>query len=253
MTDTDPTMMDQQTAEDRHELQRVPRRGRPPKPVAKHERELRITPPEGVPIRDWNVAPLNEVSKCVACEEGGLGTGKQLHYHVVIESIYSDEMIRSWIRKLLNFTGYALGNQIYRSGKPHDGTFGYVVKEDTCVALWGYTDAEYNKWADDSKAYRDRIAAERRQGQRLRSQNRKKQLQTVYDQVKEAVVSQRITAYPEPIAKLYLALCRESNIDFPTKTQMENMINALRWEYNEDGRDAVVYYYTKNFARNEYT
>jgi len=177
MTDTDPTiMMDdpvvrQQLAEQERQLRR---RGRPPKPVEKHERELRITPPEGVPIRNWNVAPLNEVSKCVAMEEGGIGTAKQLHYHVVIESIYSDEMIRSWVRKLLNFTGYALGNQIYRTGKPHDGTFGYVVKQETCVALWGYTDAEYNKWVDDSKTYRDRIAAERRNDQRLRSQNRKK-------------------------------------------------------------------------------
>jgi len=52
---------------------------------------------------------------------------------------------------------------------------------------------------------------------------------------------------------MYLALCRESNIDFPTKTQMENMINTLRWEYNEEGRDAVVYYYTKNFNRVDYT
>jgi len=253
MTDTDPTLTDPHLAE-QHELQRVPRRGRPPKPVAKHERELRITPPEGVPIRVWNVAPQTEVSKCVAMEEGGLGTGKQLHYHVVIESTYSDEMIRSWIRKLLNFTGYSLGNQIYRSAKPHEGTFGYIVKEETCVALWGYTDEEYNKWCDDSATYRAKIAAERRDDQRLRSQNRKRQLLTIYDKVKDAIERQRIIAYPDPITKLYLMLCRESNIDFPTRTQMENMINSLRWEYNDDGKDAVVSYYTRNINNlREYT
>lgn len=229
------------------------RRGRPPKPVKKHERELRITPPEGVPIRNWDVAPQTEVSKCVACEEGGIGTGKQLHYHVVIESTYSDEMIKSWIRKLLNFTGYSLGNQIYRSAKPHEGTFGYVVKQDTCVALWGYTDAEYNKWCDDSAAYRANLARERRDDQRLRSQNRKKQLMTIYDKVKDAIEREHITAYPDPIVGLYLKFCREANIDFPTRTQMENMINTLRWEYNDDGKHAVVAYYTKTFNSREYT
>lgn len=251
MTDTDPTNLQVQYTRD--QLHQAARRGRPPKPVEKHERELRITPPEGVPIREWNVSPLNEVSKCVAMEEGGLGTGKQLHYHVVVETIYSDEMIKSWIRKLLNFTGHSLGNQIYRSAKPHEGTFGYVVKEETCVALWGYTDEEYNKWVDASVKYRSQLAAERRDSQRLRSQNRKKQLRTIYDQVKEAIERQRITAYPDPIVKLYLKLCRESNIDFPTKTQMENMINDLRWDYNDEGKDAVVHYYTKNFNLREYT
>lgn len=231
----------------------IPRRGRPPKPVNKHERELRITPPEGVPIRDWNVAPLTEVSKCVACEEGGIGTGKQLHYHVVIESTYSDEMIKSWIRKLLNFTGYSLGNQIYRSAKPHEGTFGYVVKQDVCVALWGYTDVEYNKWVDDSNTYRANLARERRDDQRLRSQNRKKQLMTIYDRVKDAIERGHINAYPDPIVGLYLKFCRETNIDFPTRTQMENMINTLRWQYNDDGKQAVVAYYTKTFNSREYT
>lgn len=229
------------------------RRGRPPKPVKKHERELRITPPEGTPIRDWNVAPLTEVSKCVACEEGGLGTGKQLHYHVVIESTYSDEMIKSWIRKLLNFTGYSLGNQVYRSGKPHEGTFGYVVKENTCVALWGYTDAEYGKWVDDSNTYRTNLARERRDDQRLRSQNRKKQLMTVYDKVKTDIENQKIIAYPGPIIHRYLELCREANIDFPTRTQMDNMVNNLRWEYNDDGKRGVVEYYARSFISREYT
>lgn len=254
MTDNDPQIMMNDPVLMQQLQDSLPRRrGRPPKPQERHERELRITPPEGVPIREWNVAPLTEVSKCVAMEEGGLGTGKQLHYHVVIESIYSDEMIKSWIRKLLNFTGYSLGNQIYRSAKPHEGTFGYIVKEETCVALWGYTDEQYNKWCDDSTAYRIRIATERRDSQRLRSQNRKKQLLTIYDKVKDAIERQRITAYPDPITKLYLTLCREANIDFPTKTQMENMINSLRWEYNDDGKDAVVSYYTRNFNLREYT
>lgn len=229
------------------------RRGRPPKPVEKHERELRITPPEGTPIRNWDVAPRSEVSKCVAMEEGGVGTGKALHYHVVIESTYSDEMIKGWIRKLLNHTGYTLGNQIYRSGKPHAGTFGYVVKEEVNVALWGYTDDEYTQWCRDSEKYRADLAAQKRQDQRLRSQNRKKQLMTIYDKVKEAIMQYRITPYPDPITSLYLRLCVEANIDFPTRTQMEGMINTLRWSYNDEGKEAVVAYYTRNFISREYT
>lgn len=227
-------------------------RGRPPKPLDRHERELRVTPPNGVPVVNWDVAPRNEVSKLVVCEEGGEGTGKQLHYHLVIESTYSDEMIKSWVRKVLNLpTTTPLGNAVYRSGKPHEGTYGYVVKERDLKHNHGYTLEQYHQWCIDSDNYRQALAAERRQQQRLRSQSRAKQLRTIEDKVRDMLST--ITAQPTAIIRAILEQCREHNVDWPTRTQMDSMVNRLRWDYSPDAKDAVVRYYANNFERLEYS
>lgn len=231
----------------------VRRRGRPPKPVERHERELRITPPDGVRPTSWDVAPRNEVSKLVVCEEGGEGTGKQLHYHLVIESTYSDEMIKSWIRKVLHYVGFTLGNQIFRSAKTHERTFGYVVKENTCVELFGYTQEQYDTWVVESDTYRRELETERRNKQRLRSQNRSKQLRTVEERVLAMCQSGTINVHPPPIIRAILHECKESNVDWPTRTQMDNMVNRIRWDCSPQDKEEVVEYYAKSFSvRREY-
>lgn len=228
-------------------------RGRPPKPVERHERELRITPPDGLPITNWDIAPRNEVSKLVACEEGGIGTGKQLHYHVIVETTYSDEMLKSWIRRILNNYGGALGNAVYRTGKPHENTYGYVAKEENLKGLFGYTDEQYNNWVLASRQYRQTIAAERRQDQRLRSQKRAKQLRTVEDVVQQQLERGDIAATPAAIIRSVLDACVQHNVDWPTRIQMEAIVNRRRWAYSPETKDAVVNYYAQTFSRLEYT
>jgi hypothetical protein len=231
-------------------------RGRPPKPVERHERELRITPPEGQPIAKerWDVAPRSEVSKLLVCMEGGVGTGKALHYHLVIESTYSDEMIKAWVRKVLDLHSLAtLGNTIYRSGKVHEKTYQYVVKENNLTICIGYTGNQYTEWVHQSDLYRQELDAERRQKQRLRSQNRAKQLRTVEDTVKDLMKANTIVCTPHAIIKAILEQCREHNVEWPTRTQMDSMVNRLRWENSPEAREAVVLYYANNFSRIEYS
>jgi len=233
------------------------RRGRPPKPLELHERELRITPPGGVPIVNWDIAPRNEVSKLVACEEGGEGTGKALHYHLVLQSTYSDEMIKAWVRKLLltnNMTPPTpLGNAVYRSGKPHEGTYGYVVKEKDLKHIHGYTLEQYEQWIIISDNYRQEIASERKQQQRLRSQTRAKQLRVIEDKVKDMLLANAIASQAQAIIRAVLEQCREHNVDWPTRTQMDSMVNRLRWDYSPEAKEAVVQYYAQTFSRLENT
>lgn len=106
----------------RNERQAARRRGRQPAVLEQRVRELRLTPPDGEPITDWFID--SNVTKLLAAEEGGIGTGKALHYHAVIETTFSDDSIKGWIRRVLRIPmSQAMGNAVYRTGAPHEATY----------------------------------------------------------------------------------------------------------------------------------
>lgn len=231
------------------------RRGRQPAVLAQRTRELRLTPPDGLPIDEWFIDA--GITKLLAAEEGGTGTGKALHYHAVIETTYSDDSLKGWIRRVLRIPmSQALGNAVYRTGAPHEATYQYVVKCHHVVVQHGYTDQEIAEWMRLSDEYRTDIAAQRRALQRLRSQGRQRQLKTVEDlTLIWARENQWALTDPTTLVRQVLHQCHTANVEFPTKSQMETMVNRVQWLVANDTAtdprrsatlaDRVVEYYAR--------
>lgn len=230
------------------------RRGRKPKQVEVRVRELRLTPADGQPVTDWLVGdPDSQISKLIACEEGGTGTDKALHYHAVIETTYTDDALYGWIKRVLRLTPFQNGNKYYRTGEFHENSIGYAVKNGQVKCSFGYTDEQVTKFIEDSKAYRDSVLAQRKHLQRLRSQNRQKQLKTIEEIVEtrlktEAELYRATHRTPpdwtaEKLVELILTESRNSNIEFPTRSQMSAMINRLRW--TNGGTHHVIQFYAR--------
>lgn len=242
--------------------------GRKPKVAEVRKRELRLTPPDGKAIEEWHVGdPECGISKLIACEEGGTGTDKALHYHAVVETTYTDDALKGWIRRVLRLTPFiALGNKVYRTGEFHENSYGYCVKNKQVKIAYGYSDAEVQQLIEASEAYRKDVMKQRKALQTLRSQGREKQLKTI-EQIVLTRLNNKIETYrhlgrvpnwgAEEIVEMLLAECDANTIDFPTRNQMEAMVNRLRWRTNI-GRDQVVSYYSRSLSytpnfRQEYT
>lgn len=232
------------------------RRGRKPKQAEVRLRELRLTPPDGEPVSDWQIGdPDCGITKLIACEEGGAGTDKALHYHCVVETTYTDDALKGWIRRVLRLTPFtALGNKIYRTGEWHENSYGYCVKHKQVKVAHGYTTAEVDVMIQNSDAYRKDVTQQRNALQRLRSQGREKQLKTI-EQIVQKILNDEIelhkvlnkmkTYTAEDIIELLLREFHHNNIEFPTRNQMETMVNRIRWRLSI-GRDAVVAYYARS-------
>lgn len=238
------------------------RRGRQPAVLAQRTRELRLTPPDGQPIDEWYIDA--GITKLVAAEEGGTGTGKALHYHAVIETTYSDDSLKGWIRRVLRIPmSMALGNAVYRTGAPHENTYQYVVKCHKVVIQHGHSDQEIADWIRLSDEYRTDIAAQRRALQRLRSQGRQRQLKTVEDLALAWARTNpwAVHSNPSTLVRQVLTQCHTANVDFPTKSQMEAMVNRIQWLVAEDEQhnperrarlaDRVVEYYARALVPRE--
>lgn len=244
------------------------RRGRKPKQAEVRLRELRLTPPDGQPVIDWHVGdPDCQLSKLLACEEGGEGTDKALHYHCVVETTYTDDALKGWIRRVLRLTPFTtLGNKIYRTGEWHENSYGYCVKNKQVKIAYGYTTEEVDVMIQNSDAYRKDVMRQRNALQRLRSQGRDKQLKTIeqivqkliHDEIEFHKVIQRVKTYTsEDIIERLLHEFHNNNIEFPTRNQMEAMVNRIRWRLSI-GRENVVAYYARSLNppssfRSEYT
>lgn len=221
------------------------RRGRPPAERETRVRELRLTPPDGQPVTDWFVGDPG-ITKLLACEEGGTGTDKALHYHAIIETTLTDDALKGWIRRVLRITPFtSMGNKVYRTGEPHEHSYGYVCKHAQVKCSFGYTDEQVARYIIESDEYRRDVLRQRQALQRLRSQGREKQLKTI-EEITQNMLIQHPELYlgSESIVQMYLEECDRANIVFPTRTQMESIVNRIRWNTHRD-RGAVVEYYMR--------
>lgn len=220
------------------------RRGRPPVPVDWHPTELRITPVDGQPINEWNIDP-NWCRALIACQEGGEGTDKRLHYHVVVETTYSDEMMKRWVYTTARAKHSQTGNAVYRSAKPHEHTFGYVVKNRSVVELHGYTDSQVQQWILESDEYYAKKKNEAERRRKVKALGRTAELKSVEQEVRDELKSGGYernghTGLVNYIVEQFLAKCRERDYKFPTRTQMEGIVNHLR--YDVDAYSVVAFY-----------
>jgi len=239
-----------------------PRRGRPAKVVQTRDRELRLTPIERPddPI-EWFTQP--GILKIAAFEEGGHGTEKKLHYHAIVTTTMTDDALKSYCYKLTRGKGTE-GNKAFMSREIHENTCGYISKHRTPVHLIGYTESDLNEWYTKSDEYVTALKRERDAYRKTKALGRKRELLSVEQDIKTELENFPSGEYPVSVANYvverFIDECAKRNFDFPTRTQMEGIVNRLRFKYDPGSVYAfyrrnlnVDYDYTQNAlnARNE--
>jgi len=196
--------------------------------------DLRITPTDQLPITDWSLLEVAE--KYMAFQEGGEGTTKKLHYHIYLEGTVSESWLKNQCAIIGRATQHIKGNQVFKCGKAHEHTIGYIVKERNCISRKGFDEKVLEEYYANSEAYAKKIAADAKRGSRKRESS-------LDDLFKMVDLSKKPDA--EYIVKEVLKLCHERNVRFPTKSQMETRIMTLMYSYNSqyvDGFYVNIFY-----------
>lgn len=198
-----------------------------PKSGEVYQRELRITPPDGLPISDWSVN-VDDFVKLIAAEEGGGETGKKLHYHLYAETTRSESWLKKWIYTVARCQNGEKGNAVFFTRKPHEQTIGYVIKNNNIVCRHGVDQMYIDEWLKKSDEYVKSKAAARKREQRTK--------QGIYKEMVEAVEKDLQTgllvASVEEISTALLRKYSSSNC-YPNRNQHEIFVIKLIHPYND--------------------
>lgn len=210
------------------------RRGRPKKTTNELVAyDIRITPHTQEEI-DFNAYEhLVDFDKFLACKEYGKLGGK-LHYHVYATTRLSDSTLRL---RCIELAGSS-GNGAYSKKIAHNGTQGYVVKDEVIVCKKGFTDSEIEEIVGQSRAYRNTVEATRKSA----SRSKEKFLAKV---VEEVVASVTADDSPFSVMKKILDVYASKQIRFPARTTLENTVMTIMYKYHPM---EVVRYYAKNIS-----
>jgi len=209
-----------------------------------YAREIRITPYDQKPITDDDLQPyIDLIDKLVLCQEGTPDGSPKLHYHGYIETKKSETWARQILRKLSHCQDTTInGNALYFTHKPHDHTFGYIVKSNNITFCKGYTQTTLDQWLNDSADYRKSKESSRKRKQRTREE----QLNDIIEQVKSDLKDNSINrSVPDVISRI-LALCHSEDIRLPHRSQMDMIVLKLMYPYDDY---LVRSYYEKSFTR----
>jgi len=221
----------------------IVRRGRPVKMLPHRQRELRLTPTDKRPI-EWFTQ--DGIIKIVAFEEGGPGTEKALHYHCLVETTLSDEMLKRYCYTLTRGKGTE-GNKAFMSKEPHENTNSYISKHRQVAYNVGYPESDLQSWYTKSDEYVSALKRERDTHRKIKALGRKRELlsveQDIQNELKSFPVGEHPSCLTNYIIERFLQECRKRSYDFPTRTQMEGIVNRLRYDYNPA---VVLAFYRRN-------
>lgn len=189
--------------------------------------ELRITPPDGQPITDWQITGI-DFRQAIVAKEGGTDDVR-LHYHAYIETLRSRSWIVKWIYSIAHCYNGEQGNAVFFTRKPHDNTIGYVVKHGDIVVRHGCSDSYIEEWLNKSDEYKRNKEALRSRLKRLK----KSFTQDVRDKVVERIRETPDLRTPDQVLNLILAEYHEAQMIFPSRTQVENLIATILYPYDK--------------------
>lgn len=199
--------------------------------------ELRITPPDGLPITDWQIN--SDFKQIIAAQEGGTPECR-LHYHAYVECLRSRTWLIKWIYSIAHCTNGEQGNAVFFTRKPHNNTIGYVVKHGNIVVSHGCSQTFITDWLVKSDEYRRAKDTERKRTQRIE----KSFTQQVHKSIVATLHESRDLRTPESVLALILAQYREANKIYPNRTTIENLIVTVLHPYDDYMARA---FYLRNF------
>jgi len=204
--------------------------------------EVRITPydQEEITIDDED---LVHFTKLLLCKEGEPNGTPRLHYHGYIETNKSETWLRSFLRKIAHAPEQEKinGNALFFTRKPHEHTFGYVVKFGHIVYRIGVTQTTLDEWLASSSEYRKQKESGRKRKQRTREEQFAAILKDIESDLKDNAIPRSV----ECIVDRVLAICISENIRFPTRSQMDLYVLKLMYPYDNY---LVRSFYTKSFS-----
>jgi len=200
--------------------------------------ELRITPPDGNPITDWQIKP-EDFKQLIVGKEGGTDDCR-LHYHAYVECLRSRTWLIKWIYSIARCKHGEQGNAVFFTRKPHDNTIGYVVKHGDVVVRHGCSETFITEWLSKSDEYRRAKESSRKRRQRIE----KSFTQDVRKKVVEALRESPDLRSPERVLDLILQEYHEAHKVFPNRTTVENLIVTVLHPYHGSMARA---FYLRNF------
>lgn len=203
--------------------------------------EVRITPYDQ---KEVTVSPddFKWFNKLILCAEGSPNGSPQLHYHGYVETVKSETWLRSFLRKIAHAPDNEKinGNALYFTRKPHEHTFGYIVKCNNVTVRHGITEGEVDQWVKESHQYEKDKATERKRKQRSRDKQLNDVVKILAEELQSGVVRRQAVYMVDRI----LQLCDINEIRFPTRSQMEMIVLRLMYSYDSD---VVRSFYMKSF------
>jgi len=197
-----------------------------PKSGELYVRELRITPPDGLPITDWLVN-TDDFVKLIAAEEGGEETGKKLHYHLYVETTRSESWLKKWVYKIGHCYGGESGNAVFFSRKVHENTIGYVVKSANIVCRHGVDNMFIDEWIKKSDQYVKDKATARKKIQRSKQGVVSEMVEKVNNNLHDGKVVSSVAEISAALVNYY------SSYDcYPNRNQHELLVLKLIHPYN---------------------
>lgn len=195
-----------------------------PKSGELYIRELRITPPDALPITDWQVND-DDFKVLIACQEGG-DDGKKLHYHIYMESHRSESWVKKWVYKIAHCYNGESGNTVYFSRKPHENTIGYVVKCGNVVCRHGVMQTFIDEWLIKSNEYKATKERDRKRVQRSRATI----IQTIMDKLESDLHAGILIHSVEAVSESLLNSYATEKV-YPSRSQHEMMVIKLIHPY----------------------
>jgi len=199
--------------------------------------ELRITPPDGQPISDWQITD-KDFKQVIAAQEGGTPE-LRLHYHAYVECLRSRSWLIKWIYSIARCTDGQQGNSVFFTRKPHDNTIGYVVKSGNITVRHGCSETFITEWLNKSDEYRRAKDASRKRRQRIE----KSFTQEVRIKVDERLKESPDLRSPDRVLDLILQEYQMAHKVFPNRSTIENLIVTCLHPYLDIARA----FYLRNF------
>lgn len=216
------------------------RRGRPKKEDAEIVSwDIRLTPCDGEEVDFEKWFTDEDFVKVIAGRETGK-VNQQLHYHIYLETKRSPTWIENLLYKASRWTPHhPRGNSVFSKKHAHEGTKGYVVKEEDLAYTIGFTDQELTALVEQSRQYRRDLEASKKSRVR-KSQNTMKQF--VEDAIEHFRGNMTDFHSPTQVVKFILEKYQESGMPFPSRSQMENSVMRVMYQFNPN---YVNEYYSK--------
>lgn len=202
------------------------------------ELEIRITPPNQIPITKWEE---EQFTTLVVAMEGEPNGKPKLHYHLYVKTMRSKTWIRDWIYRITatNKNDKLNGNALYFTRKPHNNTHGYIVKSGNIVLRYGISQTTLDEWIQQSDEYVKKKDSTRKRKERERGA----ELLEIYKEVRESTTHLN----PSTVIDKTLQLCYQKEVRFPTRAQMEAHVLETLYKHNDY---IVRSYYEKAFTFN---
>lgn len=198
--------------------------------------ELRITPPDGEPITDWQIT--DDHKSFVAFLEGGPGTGKALHYHCLLEYARSRTLLKKWIYSIARCNNGETGNAVFFSRKPHSHTYGYIAKHRNCAYRSNIDQGTIDEWIEQSEEY-----CKQKENARKRKQRSREQLvSSIKETISKGLQDRSIEPNVEAVADRLLAEFHNAELSLPPRSSFETLVMTLMYKVD---RSYVRSYYTK--------